>query len=75
MWSKQLRSQPHREKSKRCVIDISWILCPLCGKKTRVQVREDTVMYHFPLFCPKCKKLFLIDVKNQEIESYEELDA
>ena len=30
-------------------------LCPQCGKKTRTQVREHTVLEDFPLFCPNCK--------------------
>lgn len=31
-----------------------FILCPVCGNKTRVQIREDTELKNFPLFCPKC---------------------
>lgn len=41
-----------------------WVLCPLCGNKTRVKLRKDTLLFHFPLFCPKCKKESLIDAKN-----------
>ena len=37
--------------------------CPVCGNKTRLRLREDTVLTHFPLFCPKCKKESLIDAK------------
>ncbi len=33
-----------------------WILCPICGNKTRDKIREDTVLENFPLFCPKCKQ-------------------
>ena len=33
-----------------------WILCPICGNKTRLKIREDTESKNFPLFCPKCKK-------------------
>ena len=33
-----------------------WVYCPVCGNKTRLRLREDTVLTHFPLFCPKCKK-------------------
>lgn len=32
-----------------------WIHCPICGNKTRTKVCEDTLMYNFPLYCPKCK--------------------
>ncbi|MEZ3426004.1 MAG: cysteine-rich KTR domain-containing protein [Lachnospiraceae bacterium] len=27
----------------------NWILCPICGNKTRLKVREDTVLERFPL--------------------------
>lgn len=37
-----------------------FILCPVCGNKTRVQIREDTELKNFPLFCPKCHKQTLI---------------
>ena len=33
-----------------------WVYCPVCGNKTRLRLREDTILTHFPLFCPKCKK-------------------
>ncbi|MCD7777153.1 MAG: cysteine-rich KTR domain-containing protein [Clostridiales bacterium] len=39
-----------------------WIHCPLCGGKTRTKVYENTAMVRFPLYCPKCKREFLIDV-------------
>lgn len=38
-----------------------WVHCPACGNKTRLKLRKDTVLTHFPLFCPKCKKESLID--------------
>ena len=47
---------------------MEWILCPECRGKTRTQIREDTVLKNFPLFCPKCKKTFLISARNCEIE-------
>jgi hypothetical protein len=40
-----------------------WIICPVCKNKTRVKIREDTVLENFPLFCPKCKQESLINVK------------
>ena len=39
-----------------------WIRCPICKGKTRTKVYEDTVLVKFPLYCPKCKKEFRIDV-------------
>lgn len=39
-----------------------WLLCPVCGGKTRVWIREDTVLRNFLLFCPKCRQERLIDL-------------
>jgi len=44
-----------------------WLLCPVCGNKTRDRVREDTVLENFPLFCPKCKKETLVNVKQMNM--------
>lgn len=44
-----------------------WVYCPLCGNKTRLKLRQDTVLTHFPLFCPKCKRESLIDAKNFKV--------
>lgn len=33
-----------------------WILCPVCGSKTRNKIREDTVLRNYPLYCPKCRQ-------------------
>jgi len=40
-----------------------WILCPVCGSKTRDRLREDTVLKNYPLYCPKCKQETLVDVE------------
>ena len=44
-----------------------WIRCPACGNKTRIKVRCDTVLYRFPLFCPKCRQENLINVEQLQI--------
>ena len=44
-------------------INSQWILCPLCGNKTRNKIREDTVLKNYPLYCPKCRQETLIEVK------------
>jgi len=44
-----------------------WLLCPICDNKTRNKIREDTVLENFPLFCPKCKKKTLVNVKQLNI--------
>lgn len=32
---------------------IKWVLCPICGNKTRTIMQEDTELKNFPLYCPK----------------------
>lgn len=44
-----------------------WLLCPNCNSKTRIQIRKETELKYFPLFCPKCKEETLINVKGQKI--------
>lgn len=52
-----------------------WILCPLCGNKTRNKVREDTVLKNYPLYCPKCRQQTLIEVKNLQVTVIKEPDT
>ncbi|MCI9310137.1 MAG: hypothetical protein HFF51_03320 [Lawsonibacter sp.] len=33
-----------------------WVLCPCC-KLPLHQIRKDTKVKHFPLFCRKCRKV------------------
>lgn len=44
-----------------------WLLCPSCGSKTRVKLRQDTRLENFPLFCPKCKQESLIEAKDLQV--------
>ena len=55
--------------------ETQWILCPVCHGKTRTQIRKDTVLQNFPLFCPKCKQETLIEAKNLKITIVKEPDA
>lgn len=48
-----------------------WVLCPRCGAKTRLQILRETELKEFPLFCPKCKKESIIDVKNFVVKKKE----
>lgn len=52
-----------------------WVRCPICGNKTRLQLRVDTELKNFPLYCPKCKQESLIEVKNLQITVITEPDA
>lgn len=54
---------------------LRWILCPACGGKTRTQIRSDTVLENFLLFCPKCKGTFLISVRGGETKYLHQPDA
>jgi len=46
-----------------------WVLCPVCGGKTRDRLREDTVLINYPLYCPKCKQETLINAKELSLKS------
>ena len=52
-----------------------WLLCPICGSKTRLKIREDTELKNFPLFCPKCKQEVLISIKQFNMSVIKEPDA
>ena len=52
-----------------------WILCPLCGSKTRNKIREDTILKNYPLYCPKCKQEVMIEVKDLKVTIIKEPGA
>ena len=52
-----------------------WIRCPVCGNKTRLQIREDAELNNFPLYCPKCKRESLIEAKDLRVTLITESDA
>ena len=54
---------------------LKWILCPVCGNKTRNRLREDTVLKNYPLYCPKCKQETLINAYKLNISVIKEPDA
>lgn len=55
--------------------ECEWLLCPVCGGKTRVKVRDNTVLENFPLFCPKCKRETLINLRQLHTSVIREPDA
>nr|WP_194283503.1 cysteine-rich KTR domain-containing protein [Streptococcus agalactiae] len=57
------------------MINYKWILCPICGNKTRLRIRVDTILKNFPLYCPKCKNETLINVQKMNIITNKEPDA
>ena len=52
-----------------------WLLCPSCHSKTRVWIREDTELRNFLLFCPKCKREALIDLRQFHMTILKKPDA
>ena len=52
-----------------------WILCPVCGAKTRLRLLQRTVLRDFPLFCQKCKRESIISAQNFQIEIIHQPDA
>ena len=52
-----------------------WVLCPICNGKTRIKIRQDTVLENFPLFCPKCKSNTLVNINKSKIKIIKEPDA
>lgn len=43
-----------------------WVLCPICGGKTRTKIRPDTEAKNLIAFCPKCKRETVMDIKDME---------
>lgn len=48
--------------------DEQWILCPVCGAKTRARLLPDTILRNFPLFCPKCRCECVIRFRDGKME-------
>ena len=52
-----------------------WLYCPRCGGKTRIQIRPNTVLEDFPLFCPKCRYTCVIGFRSGKIVEIKKPDA
>lgn len=57
------------------MLENKWILCPICGNKTRDKLREDTILKNYPVYCPKCKQETIINAKDFQITVIKEPDA
>ena len=49
-----------------------WVHCPICLKnglknKTRTKIRHDTEAKNLIVFCPKCKRESVVDIKDMEV--------
>ena len=40
-----------------------WVLCPICGGKTRTKIRPDTEAKNLPILCRLCKNEAVVDIK------------
>lgn len=58
-----------------CVDENGWIHCPECKCRTRTKIKQETVLKNFPVFCPKCKNEYLIDVEKMNINLSVESDV
>mgnify|MGYP002091436862 FL=1 len=70
-----IRQEKKKAKHREDNMKIEWILCPFCGSKTRLKIRDDTVLENFPLYCPKCKHETLIAVRKLNLSIIQEPDA
>ena len=70
-----MRKRIIQGKIAEVMIMAEWVHCPVCGNKTRLQIRADTELKNFPLYCPKCKQESLIDAKDLQVTVIEGLEA
>ena len=47
-----------------------WVLCPICGGKTRTKIRPDTEAKNLPIFCKICKNEVVMDIKDLKVKIY-----
>lgn len=45
-----------------------FVLCPICGGKTRTKIRPDTEAKNLPIFCKICKNKLLVDIKDLKVK-------
>lgn len=57
------------------MINSEWVYCPICKNKTRNKIYDDTIVFNFPLFCPKCKQESIININKMKITIIKEPDA
>ena len=57
------------------MVSSEWVSCPVCGNKTRLQIRKDTELKYFSLYYPKCRQENLIDAKDLQVTVIKEIEA
>lgn len=48
-------------------VETRWVPCLECGGHTCTKARADTVLNHQPVFCPKCKREYLINLAHFQV--------
>lgn len=51
-----------RKPRKKRPDDTEFVLCPVCGCKSRQKVRRDTVARRLPVFCSKCNQTTVVNL-------------
>lgn len=63
----QVLPVPPEEKGEAVKVRIAkdgFLICPKCGRKTKVKVKPGTTqLIRFPLYCFRCREEFEIDYK------------
>ena len=54
-------------------MESTFVLCPLCGGKTRLKLLPETVLKNYPLFCPKCRREIVISAACGRIAVVQEM--
>lgn len=52
---------------KEAIEEKQWVLCTICGAKTRLQLLPETELKSFPLFCPKCRRESIINANHFKV--------
>ena len=39
-----------------------WVHCPYCSAKTRIKIYPESILLYFPLYCPKCRNEYPVDI-------------
>lgn len=48
-----------------------FVLCPICGGKTRTKIRPDTEAKNLPILCRLCKNEITVDIQNMRVTKYD----
>lgn len=58
-----------QEKSSTIKVQGGRAICPSCHTRTQIEIRQDTVLINYPLYCKRCKRTTLVRYGEPEPES------